>query len=85
MSAKKVKKLLKSIYTYFKCSLDKHKYVIVQDFGDGTRRIGCPYCKKEWAMNDRTKTLLFWDFEFQSMYRNILGHKIKNPHWYGEH
>jgi hypothetical protein len=64
------------------CIFGKHKYETIQKFSDQTRRIGCPICKKEWAMSDDTITLLPWDFEFQSMYRNIFGYTIQNPRWY---
>lgn len=73
---------IKQIVIRFHCFLGKHAYEMIQNFGDGTYRIGCPNCKKEWAMNDRTRTMLPWDFEFQSMYQNIFGIKIKNPRWY---
>jgi hypothetical protein len=67
-----------------RCWFGKHEYEVIQEFGDDSRRIGCPYCKKEWAMNDRTKTLLPWDYEFQSMYKNIFKYELKKPRWQQE-
>ena len=70
------------MFQKIKCFFGKHKYEVIQTFSDGCQRIGCPVCKKEWAINHIIKSLLPWDFEFQSMYRNIFEHKIINPRWY---
>lgn len=73
---------LERLVGHLACAFGKHAYEVVQDFGDGSARIGCPRCRREWGMNCRTRSLIPWDFELQSMYRNIMGKRIVNPRWY---
>jgi len=70
------------MFDRIKCIFGRHKYEVIQEFDRYNRRIGCPVCKKEWIMGDDTLTLLPWDHEWQSFYRNIHGDTIVNPRWY---
>lgn len=76
--------ILLRIVNRITCVFGNHAYEMVQDFQDGTARIGCPRCRKEWAINCYTRSLITWDYELQSMYRNILGKQIVNPRWYND-
>jgi len=63
-----------------KCFLGKHKYIVTQEFSAYSRRIACPCCRRSWAMNDDSRSVLDWDKDFENTYK-VLGHEIKYKHW----
>lgn len=46
----------------------RHDYFVIKNFSFHCRKVGCKFCKKKWAMNDRTKSLLEWDSSFQELH-----------------
>ncbi|UGQ44960.1 hypothetical protein [Massilia endophytica] len=65
------------ILNKIKCALGFHpSYMVLQQFSPGTRRIYCPHCMKDYAMNDYERISVPWDCSFQEFYEG-LGHVIK--------
>jgi hypothetical protein len=54
----------------FVCFFLGHKYVLAQELSKRTRRMYCDRCRKSFAMNDDTRTLLPWDSGFHRMYES---------------
>ena len=50
------------------CFLLGHRYFVIKQFSDGSRKVGCKRCKMVWGMNDRMKAFLKWDWEFEKFY-----------------
>lgn len=50
------------------CSLFGHQYGVVKEFTPFERMLGCKRCRKTWAMNDKTQSLLDWDSDFTELY-----------------
>lgn len=49
------------------CAVFGHKYVVEMVFSPTYRKVGCTRCNKKWAMNDRVKSLLPWDGDFEEL------------------
>lgn len=54
-----------------KCLFGFHKYYVKQKFNNNSRRLGCKHCNGDWAMADRTKTIIPWDSELEEFYKNF--------------
>lgn len=62
---------MKNIIKAFKllwCFLFNHKFYVVQEFGPHQRRIHCPRCGMDLAMNDNVRVVLPWCDEFENLY-----------------
>lgn len=53
------------------CALLGHKYVVTRKFNLSARQVGCTRCNRLWAMDDRTRSFVEWDGEFEEMYRSL--------------
>jgi hypothetical protein len=62
------------------CAFGKHKYEVIQKFGPKARRVGCPCCGGEWAMNDEFKAFVEWDGCFAELYQSY-GYETVVPWW----
>lgn len=60
------------------CFIFGHRYQVVQEFSDYSRRVVCPDCHGDWAMNDDVRIILPWDDGFADLYRSF-GHIVHNP------
>jgi hypothetical protein len=49
----------------------KHDYFLIKILSDTTRKIGCHYCKRVFAMNDDARCVLPWDSDFEMFYIKI--------------
>ena len=56
------------IVRWLSCKVRGHAYFITRRFGYGERKIACARCAECWAMDDKTKSLLPWDDDFEAMY-----------------
>jgi uncharacterized protein YbaR (Trm112 family) len=53
------------------CWLFGHKYRVQIWFDRNNQKLECPRCKKEFAINHDVRTLLPWDYELESLHREI--------------
>ena len=60
------------------CWIFGHTLFVVQRFGTRSRRIVCPACGLDQAMNDDVQAVVPWSDEFDEMYRRF-GHVIHDP------
>ena len=74
-SGSDVKRLVMWVQQHF-C---RHKFYVVQEFGDQTRRVACKKCKRQWGMNDRVQVMVEWDAELADMYFNLFGFREIKP------
>ncbi len=57
------------------CWIIGHNYRTRQVFSPESRRVCCPRCGGDWAMNDRVRVLVPWSGEFEQFYRDF-GHLV---------
>jgi len=63
------------------CWMFNHKLSVIQIFNlQGSERLRCSRCKRDFAVNHSVRAFLEWDKEFEDMYR-FMGEKIIDP-WY---
>lgn len=58
------------------CWIFGHQFFVVQEFSKYSRRIYCPCCGLDQAMNDDVRVVVPWDKDFEEMYRSM-GHTIR--------
>lgn len=58
------------ILASLKCWAVGHNYVVHQVFSPATRRVKCPCCDGDWAMNDRERIIVPWNGEFEEFYKD---------------
>ena len=68
----------KTLWKKILCYWYGHQFYIVQEFSDHSRRIHCPHCGTDLAMNDWERCVIPWNDEFSKMYRGF-GHIIIKP------
>lgn len=51
------------------CAVAGHRYTVVQHFTPHSRRVCCPRCGGDWAMNDDARSFVPWSKEFEDFYR----------------
>lgn len=51
------------------CLLLGHQFLVVQEFDQFQRRVGCLRCRREWAMHDAIFAFIPWDEELAELYR----------------
>lgn len=59
----------------FWCSLGRHKRLHTVNLFGAARHVGCPDCRREFAMHDGMRSFLPWDGEFETMYADF-GHDV---------
>lgn len=64
--------MFKSIICWFK----QHRYYVVEEFSEWSRKIQCERCGKKWAMNDNIRALIEWDSEFEKFYSDPAFRKL---------
>jgi len=54
-----------------KCRFWMHpRLQVIQSFGSG-KHIGCPHCKREYAMHDGARVVVPWDGDFEDLYQSM--------------
>ena len=49
------------------CLVFGHRYVVAQEFNSYSRRVVCPACRGDWAMNDDCRAFVPWGEEFAEL------------------
>lgn len=52
------------------CFLFGHKYQLEKYFNSNNQKLNCKRCNEKFGINHPTKSLLKWDSELQSLYKN---------------
>lgn len=60
------------------CLVFGHRYQVAQEFSNYSRRVVCPDCRGDWAMNDDVRAFVPWSEEFTAMYQ-MQGKFVYNP------
>lgn len=53
------------------CAITVHKYFLIKNLSERTRKIGCSRCRRAWAMNDEVRVVVPWDSDFDQLYKDL--------------
>jgi hypothetical protein len=54
---------------FLHCNLFGHAYSIKQRFPDGSKKLSCSRCKKEYGLHPGTQSIVPWDEELETLYQ----------------
>lgn len=55
------------------CYVAGHQYRVTRYLTPHSRRVGCPRCGGDWAMNDDARVIVKWSPEFDAFYAEYAG------------